>query len=254
MKVVILAGGRGSRMEEATNLKPKPMIEIGEMPILWHIMKLYSHYNFNDFVICCGYKGYEIKEFFANYELHVSDVTIDIQKKDVVVHQKDIEPWNITLVNTGLDTASGGRVKRIEKYVDDTFCMTYGDGLTNSNITESVEFHKNNNFITTLTAVKPPGRFGSLYIKDNEILQFKEKIREDGSWINGGFFVSELGIFDYLKNDQTILEGEPMEKLANEGKLGSYKHDDFWYAMDTIRDRKVLEELWASNKAPWKIW
>ena len=254
MKAVILAGGRGSRMEEETYLKPKPMIEIGGKPILWHIMKIYSHYDINEFIVCCGYKGYLIKEYFANYSLHSSDVTIDIQKNNIDIHQNNSEPWRITLADTGLDTMSGGRVKRIEKYVNDDFCLTYGDGLCDVNISATIEFHKKNKFIGTVTAVQPPGRFGSLYIKQNEVLEFKEKVKGDLGWINGGFFVFNPNLFDYLKSDTTLLEGEPLETLAGQGKLGSYKHDGFWYAMDTLRDKEVLQELWSSNKAPWKLW
>ena len=254
MKAVILAGGIGSRIGEETYLKPKPLIEIGGKPILWHIMKIYSYYNINDFVICCGYKGYLIKEYFANYFLHMSDVTIDIKKNHMDIHQVNAEPWRVTLVDTGLSTMTGGRIKRVEKYLDDTFCLTYGDGLINTNITAEIAFHKKHKFIGTVTAVQPPGRFGSLMLDENKITAFKEKPKGDFGWINGGFFVFEKGIIEHIENDNTILEKEPLEGLAKKGRLGVFKHKDFWRPMDTMRDKIVLEQLWENGKAPWKVW
>ena len=254
MKAVILAGGMGTRLSEETLLRPKPMIEIGGMPILWHIMKTYGAHGINDFVICLGYKGYMIKEYFANYFLHMSNVTIDIQKNHVEVHEVNAEPWKITLVDTGIKTMTGGRVKKIEKYVDDTFCLTYGDGLSNVDISKLIQHHKVQKTIGTITAVQPPGRFGSLEINDNKVKSFQEKPKGDMNWINGGFFVFNKEIFNYIKNDNTILEKEPLENLSNEGQLNAFKHNDFWYAMDTLREKNHLEQLWKENKAPWKIW
>ena len=254
MKAVILAGGFGTRISEETHLKPKPMIEVGGKPIIWHIMKTYSAHNINDFIICLGYKGYLIKEYFANYFLHMSDVTIDVKRNHMDIHQINAEPWTITLVETGINTMTGGRVKQIEKYVDDTFCLTYGDGLSNVNISETIRFHKNNNFIATLTAVQPPGKFGAIHIVDKKIVNFKEKPKGDTAWVNGGFFILEKEIFDYIKDDNTILEKEPLEQLAKNEKLGAFKHDGFFQPMDTLRDKNLLEELWSSGKAPWKIW
>jgi len=254
MKAVILAGGMGTRLSEETILRPKPMIEIGGMPILWHIMKTYGTHGINDFVICLGYKGYMIKEYFANYFLHMSNVTIDIQKNHVEVHEVNAEPWKITLVDTGEKTMTGGRVKKIEKYVDDTFCLTYGDGLSNVDISKLIQSHKNQKTIGTITAVQPPGRFGSLELNDNKVKSFQEKPKGDMNWINGGFFVFNKEIFNYIKEDNTILEKEPLENLAKESQLNAFKHDDFWYPMDTLRDKNHLEQLWKENKAPWKIW
>ena len=255
MKVVILAGGFGTRISEETHLKPKPMIEIGGMPLLWHIMKLYSTFDINEFVICCGYKGYMIKEYFSNYSLHMSDITIDLQKNNVEVHQKFTEPWKITLVDTGLKTQTGGRLKRIKNYLDDeTFCFTYGDGLCNVDIKKSIEFHKINGGVGTVTAVQPPGRFGALELDNTNVLKFQEKPKGDSGWINGGFFVFEPKIFDYIENDDTILERSPLEQLANEGKLGAYRHTGFWQGLDTLRDRNQLDSLWNNGEAPWKIW
>ena len=255
MKVVILAGGFGTRISEETHLKPKPMIEIGGMPLLWHIMKLYSSFDINEFIICCGYKGYMIKEYFSNYSLHMSDITIDLQKNNVEVHQKFTEPWKITLVDTGLNTQTGGRLKRVKNYLDDEpFCFTYGDGLCNVDIKKSIEFHKNNGGIGTVTAVQPPGRFGALELDDTNVLKFQEKPKGDSGWINGGFFVFEPKIFDYIENDSTILERAPLEGLANAGKLGAYRHTGFWQGLDTLRDRNQLDSLWNDGKAPWKIW
>lgn len=255
MKVVILAGGFGTRISEETHLKPKPMIEIGGMPLLWHIMKLYSTFDINEFIICCGYKGYMIKEYFSNYSLHMSDITIDLKKNDFEVHQKFTEPWKITLVDTGLNTQTGGRLKRIKDYLaDETFCFTYGDGLCNLDIRKSIDYHKKSNNFGTVTAVQPPGRFGVLEIDEKNVLSFQEKPKGDYSWINGGFFVFEPKIFDYIEDDATILERTPLEKLAKDGKLGAYRHTGFWQALDTLRDRTQLDSLWNNGIAPWKIW
>jgi len=254
MKAVILAGGRGTRLSEETEFRPKPMVEIDGIPILWHIMKTYSFYGINDFIICLGYKGYMIKEFFANYFLHASDVTIDIQKNEITTIKSKSEPWKVTLVDTGENTMTGGRIKRIENYVDDTFCLTYGDGLIDMDISKSIKFHKDNKFIATITAVQAPGRFGALNIKENKVTSFTEKPIGDSSWINGGYFVMEPSFIKYIKDDSTILEKVPLEKVAEEGKLGVFKHDGFWQPMDTIRERNYLEELWRSNKAYWKKW
>jgi len=255
MKAVILAGGYGTRISEETNLKPKPMIEIGGKPILWHIMKTYSTYGINDFIICCGYKGYMVKEYFANYFLHMSDVTFDMKNNKMEVHQKFVEPWKVTLVDTGLNTMTGGRLKKIEKYVDnETFCFTYGDGLSNVNISKLIDFHKKKGKIATVTTVQPPGRFGMLDVENDKVLSFKEKPDGDGNWINGGYFVLEPKIFNYLQDDSTIWEREPLEKLAKEGQLSAFKHKSFWQPLDTLRDKITLEELWKTNKAPWKNW
>ncbi len=255
MKAVILAGGLGSRISEETHLKPKPLIEIGSMPILWHIMKIYSKYDITDFVVCCGYKGYLIKEYFANYFLHSSDVTIDIMNNKMDVHRKSAEPWKITLVDTGLDTMTGGRLRRVKNFVEnETFCFTYGDGLGDVNVSELIKFHKNQKTIVTVTSVQPPGRYGLLDIQGNKISKFIEKPSGDGNWINGGFFVLEPKVFDYLRDDSTVWEREPLEKLSKDGQLSAYKHTGFWQPLDTLRDKNYLEKLWASGKAPWKIW
>ncbi|MDI6733182.1 MAG: glucose-1-phosphate cytidylyltransferase [Planctomycetota bacterium] len=256
MKVVILAGGLGLRLSEETEIKPKPMIEIGEKPILWHIMKIYSHYGFNDFIVCLGYRGYLIKEFFANYLLHQSDVTIDVCRNKIRIHQNYSEPWCVTLVNTGLETQTGGRIKRVKKYVgNETFMFTYGDGVANVNIPDLIKFHKKHGKYATVTAVQPPGRFGALNINNkNTVINFQEKVTGDGGLINGGFFVLEPEIFNYIEGDQTYWEGKPMETIAKHGQLKAYKHTAFWKPMDTLRERKELESLWNSGKAPWKIW
>jgi glucose-1-phosphate cytidylyltransferase len=255
MKAVILAGGLGTRISEESSLKPKPLIEIGGMPLLWHIMKIYSKHGINDFVICCGYKGYMIKEYFANYSLHMSDVTIDMKNNSIQVHHKSVEPWKVTLVDTGLDTMTGGRLGRIKKYVEDnTFCFTYGDGLADINISELITFHKNKRKIATITAVQPQGRFGILEIDKDDVSAFIEKPAGDGNWINGGFFVLEPKVFDYIKGDSTIWEREPLERLAREKQLSAYRHKKFWYPVDTLRDKNHLESLWNSGKADWKIW
>lgn len=257
MKVVILAGGFGTRISEESHLKPKPMIEIGGKPILWHVMKIYSHYGYNDFIVCCGYKGYVIKEYFADYYLHCSDVTFDFTDENkMIIHNNVAEPWRVTIVDTGLHTQTGGRIKRIQKYVgDETFMMTYGDGVSDIDINELVKFHSNNNKIVTITAIQPGGRFGVLDIGDKDsVLSFAEKKQEDGGWINGGFMVLEPSIFNYIDGDKTVFEVEPLEKLANEGQLNAYKHFNFWKCMDTQRDKGLLENLWNEGKAPWKMW
>ena len=255
MKAVILAGGLGTRISEETLIKPKPLIEIGGMPLLWHIMKIYSAHNINEFVICCGYKGYMIKEYFSNYFLHTSDVTFDLSNNKMEVHNKFTEPWKVTLVDTGLDTMTGGRLKRIKNFVDDeSFCFTYGDGVSDVNISKLIEFHKNSKTLATVTAVQPPGRFGTLDIDKNNLTSFVEKPDGDGNWINGGFFVLEPLVFDYLHDDTTIWERQPLEKLARENQLSAYKHTGFWQPTDTLRDKNYLDELWKSNNSPWKIW
>jgi glucose-1-phosphate cytidylyltransferase len=255
VKAVILAGGMGTRLSEETFAIPKPMIEIGGKPILWHIMKHYSVHGITDFLICCGYKGYIIKEYFANYAIHMSDVTFDLAKNHMKVHQNQAEPWTVTLVDTGESTMTGGRLKRIADYVKDaSFCMTYGDGVSNVNIKELIQFHKKGNWSATVTAVRPPGRFGSLVLEGPKVAHFQEKVPGDGSWINGGFFVLEPQALKHIKDDQSIWEREPMATLAQGGKLGAYQHHDFWQPMDTLRDKNHLEELWKSGKAPWKVW
>jgi glucose-1-phosphate cytidylyltransferase len=258
MKVLILAGGLGSRLTEETTLKPKPMVEIGGKPILWHIMKIYSTYGFNDFIICCGYKGYLIKEYFANYFLHQADITINLENNNIEIHHSKAEPWKITLVDTGLNTMTGGRIKRVQEYVENkTFMLTYGDGVSNIDINALVEFHRKKGKLATVTAVQPSaGRFGALGLKDDFIVNaFTEKPLSDSTWINGGFFVLEPGIFDYIKQgDNTVWEREPLEKLAMENHLVAYKHKGFWRPMDTLRDRIELENMWNSEKCEWKIW
>jgi glucose-1-phosphate cytidylyltransferase len=257
MKVVLLAGGYGTRISEESHLKPKPMIEIGEKPILWHIMKIYSHFGFNDFIICLGYKGYMIKEYFANYFLHESDVTFDFtSKNNFVIHNHTAEPWRVTLVDTGIDSMTGGRLKRIEKYVGhNTFMLTYGDGVADINIASLVAYHQSHGKYATITSTQPVGRFGTLDIDEyNQVQQFREKVKGDGSWVSAGFFVMGPEIFTYLTNDSTVLENEPLEQLAANGQLMSYKHEGFWQPMDTMRDKNLLESLWKSNKAPWRTW
>ena len=256
MKVVILAGGLGTRISEETVIKPKPMIEIGGKPILWHIMKIYSFHGINDFIICCGYKGYVIKEYFANYFLHQSDITFDMSKNEMKIHQERVEPWKVTLIDTGEQTMTGGRIKRIKEYLNngEDFCLTYGDGLTNIDITKLIAFHKNHDKLATLCAIYPPGRFGALDITENQVTNFSEKPRGDGALINGGFFVLNSKALDYIQDDNTIWEQEPLKKLATDGELMSFKHEDFWQPMDTLRDKHLLEELWESEKAPWKLW
>jgi glucose-1-phosphate cytidylyltransferase len=257
MKVVILAGGLGTRLSEETSIKPKPMVEIGGKPMLWHIMKMYSSYGFNDFVICLGYKGYLVKEYFANYFLHKSDVTIDLANNSIETHSTTVEPWKITLVDTGVNTMTGGRIKKIEKYIDtDTFMLTYGDGVSNVDCKELLKYHNTHGKYATLTAVQPGGKFGALGIEENNIISaFQEKIKGDGGWINGGFFVLNKKIFDYIKNDdQEIWERSPLEKLAKDSQLVSYKHHNFWRCMDTLKDKSDLEEMWNSGNAEWKTW
>lgn len=254
MKTVILAGGLGTRISEESHLKPKPMIEIGGKPILWHIMKIYSSYGLNDFVICCGYKGYLIKEYFANYFLHNCDVTFDMSSNKSEVHHSKSEPWKVTLVDTGEETMTGGRLRRVKDYVGDTFCMTYGDGLSDVNISKLLSFHKEHKGLATLTAAQPPGRFGSLNLDGNKVGSFKEKPVGDGGWINGGFFVLSKQVLDLVKDDSTIWEREPLEALASQDQLSAYLHDGFWQPMDTLRDKNHLEDLWKSGKAPWKKW
>jgi glucose-1-phosphate cytidylyltransferase len=255
MKAVILAGGLGTRLVEETSARPKPMIEIGGKPVLWHIMKLYSFYGINEFIICLGYKGYIIKEYFANYFLHMSDVTFNMSNNKMKVHQNSAEPWTVTLVDTGNDTLTGGRLKRVSSYIgQEDFCFTYGDGLSDVDIGKLLEFHHSNDSLATMTAVQPPGRFGSLDLKQSKIIGFKEKPQGDGAWINGGFFVLSPGVIDYIEGDQTIWERGPIERLAQEGRLSAFNHQGFWQPMDTLRDKIHLEKLWDSGNAPWKVW
>jgi len=255
MKAVILAGGLGTRISEETHLKPKPMIEIGGKPILWHIMKSYSAHGIHDFIICLGYKGYLIKEYFANYYLHTSDVTFDMRDNSMQVHQNTAEPWKVTLVDTGENTMTGGRLKRIAPYLgDEDFCFTYGDGVTDVDITRLIEFHNDQSTLATVTAVQPPGRFGSIDVSGHKIRSFEEKPQGDGSWVNGGFFVLSPKALDYISGDATSWEREPLQNLAIEGQLSAFKHEGFWQPMDTLRDKTHLEELWASDRAPWKVW
>tara|TARA_A100001011_G_scaffold213282_1_gene221388 strand:+ start:859 stop:1626 length:768 start_codon:yes stop_codon:yes gene_type:complete len=255
MKLVILAGGRGSRISEESILKPKPLIEIGGMPIIWHIMKIYSSYGIKDFIICCGYKGYLIKEYFSNFFLHSSDVTINLKKNSIKIHKKNSEDWNITLINTGEDTATGGRILKIKKYVDNTFCLTYGDGLSNINIKELINQHKKSKKAATMSVVLPSARFGAVEIDTNKkIKKFVEKPKGDKQWVNGGFFVLNKKIFNYLSNSDTVWEKKPLENLARDNELMSFKHEGFWQPMDTLRDKILLDKLWDENKAKWKIW
>jgi glucose-1-phosphate cytidylyltransferase len=255
MKAVILAGGMGTRISEETIVRPKPMIDIGGKPVLWHILKIYSQYGINDFIICLGYKGYMVKEYFANYFLHTSDITFDLADNRMEVHHKHAEPWRVTLVDTGDLTQTGGRLKRVESYLDDeTFCFTYGDGLSDIDIPAQLAFHKTRNCLATMCAVQPPGRFGAIDIQDNRITRFEEKPSGDGSWINGGFFVLERGVLDYIVDDTTVWEREPLEALARDGQISAYTHRGFWQPMDTLRDKIKLEELWQSGNAPWKTW
>ena len=255
MKAVILAGGLGTRISEETSIRPKPMVEIGGMPVLWHIMKLYSAYGINEFVICLGYKGYMIKEYFANYYLHMSDVTFEMEEGRMQVHHNTAEPWRVTLVDTGEETMTGGRLKRIASYVgDEDFCFTYGDGLSDVNIRELIKFHKKRGGLATLTAVQPPGRFGALSLEEQRITGFSEKPDGDGGRINGGFFVVSPSVFNYVQDDSTVGEREPLEQLAVDGQLYAYVHDGFWQPMDTLRDKIALERLWESGNPPWKIW
>lgn len=255
MKAVILAGGLGTRLSEETHLRPKPMVEVGGRPILWHVMKIYSAHGINEFIICAGYKGYVIKEYFANYFLHMSDMTFCMSENRMEVHQQRSEPWRVTVVDTGESTMTGGRLRRVREYLqDETFCFTYGDGVGNINIGELLNFHKSHGCRATLTGVQPPGRYGSLEINGNKVERFQEKPEGDGAWINGGFFVLEPSVIDLVECDKTIWERDPLEALANSSELCVYKHKGFWQPMDTLRDKNNLEALWTSGKAPWKIW
>lgn len=256
MKAVILAGGLGTRISEETHLKPKPMIEVGGKPILWHIMKSYSAHGVNDFVICCGYKGYVIKEYFANYFLHMSDVTFDMMSNEMVVHHQKAEPWRVTLVDTGEDTLTGGRLKRVKSYVEDedAFCFTYGDGVADVDISLLIDFHKKHGKLATVTAVQPPGRYGALSMSGLQVKGFIEKPKGDGGWINGGFFVLSPACLEYIHGDQSSWEGEPLAKIASDNQLMAFEHAGFWQPMDTLREKNLLEDLWSSGKAPWKVW
>ena len=257
MKAVILAGGYGTRLSEETGVRPKPMVEIGEKPILWHIMKIYSAYGINDFIICCGYKGHVIKQYFAQYYLHMSDVTFDMRNNQVEIHHNNVEPWRVTLVDTGEKTMTGGRLKRVREYIgSETFCFTYGDGVSDVNITDLIAFHREQETLATLTAVQPPGRFGTFKLaeKQTKVSHFREKPQGDGAWINGGFFVLEPGAIDYIDGDSTVWEREPLQRLAKDGMLAAYRHYGFWHPMDTLRDKMVLEQIWASSNPPWKVW
>jgi glucose-1-phosphate cytidylyltransferase len=256
MKAVILAGGLGTRISEETHLKPKPMIEIGGKPLLWHLMKIYSLHGINDFIVCCGYKGYIIKEYFANYFLHMSDVTFDMTNNKMKVHQQNSEPWTVTLVDTGEDTQTGGRLKRVASYLknEKAFCFTYGDGLANVDITKLIKFHESHGKLATVTAVQPPGRYGALNRDNDLVTGFVEKPKGDGGWINGGFFVLSPECFDYIDSDDTAWEQKPLKNIAIKGELMAYEHKDFWQPMDTLREKNLLEELWESGNAPWKTW
>lgn len=256
MKVVILAGGYGTRISEETHLKPKPMVEVGGKPLLWHIMKHYSSYGINEFIICCGYKGYLIKEYFANYFLHMSDVTFDMQNNKMEIHHQMVEPWKVTLVDTGESTMTGGRIKRVKEYIEDDelFCLTYGDGVSNINIKELLSFHREQKVKATLTATLPPGRFGALNIQGDKVLAFEEKPKGDGALINGGFFVLSPSILEYLHDDETIWEKEPLERLARDNELAAFKHEGFWQPMDTLRDQRYLQTLWDNGNPPWRNW
>jgi glucose-1-phosphate cytidylyltransferase len=255
MKAVILAGGFGSRLSEETSVRPKPMVEIGGKPILWHIMKIYSTHGIHDFIICCGYKGYVIKEYFANYFLHTSDVTFDMSNNQMEVHYKFAEPWRVTLVDTGAETLTGGRLKRVRDYLDaNDFCFTYGDGVSDVNISDVISFHKKNGKLATLTAIQPPGRFGVMDIEGDMVRNFKEKPNGEGSWINGGFFVLSPKVVDYIEDDSTVWEGSSLGRLVQDEQLGAYFHHGFWQPMDTLRDKQFLELLWQTDQAPWKKW
>lgn len=257
MKAVILAGGLGTRLSEETAIKPKPMVEVGGQPILWHIMKIYSAHNINEFIICCGYKGYLIKEYFANYFLRMSDVTFDMRTNRMDVHAGNAEPWRVTLIDTGESTLTGGRLKRVREHIgNETFCFTYGDGVSNVDVTKLVQFHHSQGTLATLTAVQPPGRFGAIALSQGQTLisSFHEKPEGDGAYINGGYFVLEPEVIDYIADDATTWEQEPLKKLAHVGQLSAYKHDGFWQPMDTLKDKNYLEELWARQQAPWKVW
>ena len=257
MKAVILAGGFGTRISEESGIRPKPMVEIGGKPILWHIMKIFSAYNVNDFIICCGYKGYVIKEYFVNYFLHRSDITVDVKKNKIEVLQNDVEPWRVSMIDTGENTMTGGRLKRVKEYIgNETFFMTYGDGVSDININELLEFHEKQNTLATVTAVQPPGRFGTFTLGEGQskISNFREKPKGDGAWVNGGYFVLEPGVIDYINGDDTVWEKEPLTRLAKDGQLSAYKHEGIWQPMDTLRDKHLLDDMWNAGKAPWRIW
>ena len=255
MKTVILAGGYGTRISEESAVRPKPMVEIGEKPILWHIMKIYAAHGIDEFVIAAGYRGYLIKEYFANYYLHATDITVDLRKREIKTLASSAEPWTVTVVDTGDGTMTGGRLKRVREHVgDETFCLTYGDCVTDLDVAKEVEFHRDSGALATLAAVQPPGRFGVLSLEDDRVTSFLEKPAGEGGWVNGGFFVVEPEVLDLIEGDETVWEREPMERLANEDRLAAYKHSGFWHPMDTLRDKAVLEDLWASGEAPWKIW
>ncbi|MDE3022546.1 MAG: glucose-1-phosphate cytidylyltransferase [Pseudomonadota bacterium] len=255
MKAVILAGGLGTRISEETLLRPKPMVEIGGKPVLWHIMKIYSAHGVQDFIICLGYKGYMIKEYFANYFLHMSDVTIDLARNATEIHENSSEPWRVTLVDTGESTMTGGRLKRIARYLDEEdFCLTYGDGVSNVDITSLISFHREKGTLATLTAAQPPGRFGSMKTNGSLVTSFEEKPKGDGGWVNGGFFVLSPRVLNYIEGDHTVWEREPMQRLAREQQVSAFEHDGFWQPMDTLRDKNYLDDLWMNNQAPWKIW
>lgn len=254
MKAVILAGGLGTRISEESHLRPKPMIEVGGRPLLWHIMKLYGHHGITEFVICCGYKGYVIKEYFANYFLHMSDVTFDMSENRMEVHQKSAEPWKVTLVDTGEQTQTGGRLARVQPYIDDTFCLTYGDGVSDVDIAALLAHHQAEGTQATVTAIQPAGRFGAIELEGERVRSFLEKPQGDGRWISGGFFVCEPSVFDRIEGDDTIWERDPLEGLSADGELTVYRHHGFWAAMDTLRDKNYLESLWVAGNAPWRVW
>jgi glucose-1-phosphate cytidylyltransferase len=255
VKAVILAGGLGTRISEETTARPKPMVELGGRPVLWHIMKTYSSHGINDFIVCCGYRGYVIKEFFANYCLHASDVTFNLRERSMQMHNTAAEPWTVTLVDTGEDTMTGGRLKRVRDYIgEDPFCFTYGDGLSDVDVSAVVAHHKASGALATMTTVQPPGRFGAVRLEEQKIVAFDEKPQGDGAWVNGGYFVLSAGVFDYIDGDATVWEREPLERLAADGKLSAFVHRGFWQPMDTLRDKTMLEEVWAGGRAPWKVW
>lgn len=256
MKAVILAGGQGTRLSEETSTRPKPMVEIGGRPMLWHILKMYSHHGINDFIICCGYKGYLIKEYFANYFLHMSDVTFDMRQNRTTVHQSVAEPWQVTLVDTGDDTGTGGRIKRVARYLqgEEAFCMTYGDGVSDVDIAATIAFHKQHGKLVTVTAIQPTARFGGLVVEGTSISQFQEKPKGEGGWINGGFFVLSPGVLNEIRNDSLMFEREPLQRLTAKKQVEAYFHRGFWQSMDTLREKQKLEEMWASGRAPWKMW
>ena len=254
MQAVILAGGRGTRISEESLVRPKPLIEIGGKPIIWHIMKNYSNYGINDFIICCGYKAELVKEYFANFGLYSSDISVDIKTRKITFHKKKLENWKITLIDTGLDTQTGGRIKRVKKYLENTFCLTYGDGVSNVNIDKTIKFHKKNKKLATMTTVQPAGRFGAVNINNNLVTEFIEKPRGDGGWVNGGFFVLNKKVLDFIKDDYSIWEKDPLINLSKKGQLATYKHRSFWHPMDTLRDKEYLEKLWNTGNCPWKLW